>query len=136
MNYEAADMKTREAVIQAGKTRIIPVLLTALAAILALIPLAVGFNIDFVTMFSELNPTHLLWWRQRQFLEAIGLDYHLWFSLCIFYDPGYCAGNVPDCRAAKTPDAQAIWWHMDKHAGHTSFHVSVHSAGHHYNDKA
>ena len=49
-------MKTREAVIEAGKTRIVPVLLTALAAILDLIPLAIGFNINFVTMFSDLNP--------------------------------------------------------------------------------
>ncbi|MEI9935413.1 MAG: efflux RND transporter permease subunit [Ferruginibacter sp.] len=50
----ARGMKTKEAVIQAGKTRIIPVLLTALAAILALIPLAIGFNINFVKMFGEL----------------------------------------------------------------------------------
>jgi multidrug efflux pump subunit AcrB len=49
-------MRTREAIIQAGKTRIIPVLLTALAATFGLIPLAIGFNINFVTMFSELNP--------------------------------------------------------------------------------
>src|SRR6201999_3037350 len=49
-------MKTREAVIEAGKTRIIPVLLTAVAAILAFIPIAVGFNINFVQLFSELNP--------------------------------------------------------------------------------
>lgn len=49
-------LRTREAIIQAGKTRIIPVLLTALAATFGLIPLAIGFNIDFVTMFSELNP--------------------------------------------------------------------------------
>src|SRR5205823_14279617 len=34
-------MRTRDAVVQAGKTRIIPVMLTALAAILALIPLAI-----------------------------------------------------------------------------------------------
>src|SRR5690349_22896186 len=52
----ARGMKTREALIQAGKTRIIPVLLTAVAAILALIPLGIGFNINFVTMFSELDP--------------------------------------------------------------------------------
>jgi multidrug efflux pump len=49
-------MKTKEAVIEAGKTRIIPVMLTAIAAILGLIPLAIGFNINFITMFSELNP--------------------------------------------------------------------------------
>lgn len=52
----ARGMRTREAVIEAGKIRIIPVLLTALAAIFALLPLAVGFNINFVTMFSELDP--------------------------------------------------------------------------------
>lgn len=33
-----------------------PVLLTAMAATAGLIPLAVGFNIDFVKMFTELNP--------------------------------------------------------------------------------
>ncbi|MEO6681338.1 MAG: efflux RND transporter permease subunit [Ginsengibacter sp.] len=52
----ARGVKTKEAVIQAGKIRIIPVLLTALAAIAALAPLAIGFNINFMTMFSELNP--------------------------------------------------------------------------------
>jgi multidrug efflux pump subunit AcrB len=49
-------MRTREAVIEAGKTRIVPVLLTALAAILALIPLAVGLNINFITLFTDWNP--------------------------------------------------------------------------------
>ena len=48
--------KTREAAIQAGKIRIIPVLLTAVATMLGLLPLAVGFNIDFVGLFQHLNP--------------------------------------------------------------------------------
>ncbi len=52
----ARGMRTREAVVQAGKTRIIPVLLTALATIFGLIPLGIGFNIDFIGMFAELNP--------------------------------------------------------------------------------
>jgi multidrug efflux pump subunit AcrB len=49
-------MRTIEAAIQAGKIRIIPVLLTALATILGLIPLAVGLNINFVSFFQHLNP--------------------------------------------------------------------------------
>ncbi len=40
-------MEMKEAVVQAGKTRITPVLLTATATILGLIPLAIGLNIDF-----------------------------------------------------------------------------------------
>jgi multidrug efflux pump subunit AcrB len=49
-------MRTREAAIQAGKIRIIPVMLTAVATMLGLLPLAVGFNINFVSLFQELNP--------------------------------------------------------------------------------
>lgn len=49
-------LRTREAAIQAGRIRIIPVMLTAVATILGLLPLAVGFNIDFVSFFRNLNP--------------------------------------------------------------------------------
>jgi multidrug efflux pump subunit AcrB len=50
------NMPVREAIVEAGKTRMTPVILTASATILGLIPLAVGLNIDFVTMFTELDP--------------------------------------------------------------------------------
>lgn len=49
-------MRPREAMIQAGKTRITPVLLTATATILGLVPLAFGFNIDFYGLFAHLEP--------------------------------------------------------------------------------
>jgi multidrug efflux pump subunit AcrB len=49
-------MPLRQAVVEAGKTRMTPVILTASATILGLIPLAVGFNIDFVSLFQEFNP--------------------------------------------------------------------------------
>jgi multidrug efflux pump subunit AcrB len=49
-------LKTREAIIEAGKTRITPVVLTATATILGLVPLAIGMNINFITLFTELNP--------------------------------------------------------------------------------
>ncbi len=49
-------MELRAAIAEAAKTRMTPVLLTAMAATLGLIPLAVGLNIDFVTLFTEFNP--------------------------------------------------------------------------------
>jgi multidrug efflux pump subunit AcrB len=49
-------MRTREAIVQGGKTRITPIVLTATATILGLIPLAIGFNINFGTLLSELRP--------------------------------------------------------------------------------
>lgn len=49
-------LRTREAIIQGGKTRITPVVLTATATILGLIPLAIGFNIDFASLLTHLNP--------------------------------------------------------------------------------
>ena len=49
-------VKTRQAIIEAGKTRITPVVLTATATILGLIPLAIGLNINFQTLLSSLNP--------------------------------------------------------------------------------
>jgi len=46
----------KEAVIEGGAIRMTPVILTAMSAILGLIPLAIGLNIDFEKLFSELNP--------------------------------------------------------------------------------
>ncbi len=47
---------TRRAIIEGGKTRITPVILTATATMLGLVPLAIGLNINFTTIFTELNP--------------------------------------------------------------------------------
>ncbi len=49
-----------EAVIEGGATRITPVILTALSAILGLIPLSVGVNLDFSSLFSDLDPKFYL----------------------------------------------------------------------------
>ena len=85
----ARGMKTREAAIQAGKTRIIPVMLTAVAAILAFIPIAFGFNINFVTLFSELNPhiffggDNVAFWRPLSWTIIFGLAFAFFMTLII-----------------------------------------------------
>lgn len=59
---EFADIKLKEglspkeAMLEAGKTRMTPVLLTATATMLGLVPLAVGLNMDFAKLFTTGNP--------------------------------------------------------------------------------
>jgi len=80
-------MKTREAIIEAGKTRITPVILTATATILGLVPLAVGFNLNFVTMFTELNPQihvggdNVMFWGPLSWTIIFGLSFATFLTL-------------------------------------------------------
>ncbi|TYP93401.1 Multidrug efflux pump subunit AcrB [Fodinibius salinus] len=46
----------REAVIEGGRVRLNPVILTAASTILGLFPLAIGLNIDFYGLFASLDP--------------------------------------------------------------------------------
>lgn len=43
-------------IVQAGRARLRPVLLTAITTIFGLIPLAIGFNINFFTLFKDFDP--------------------------------------------------------------------------------
>jgi multidrug efflux pump subunit AcrB len=78
-----------KAVIEAGKTRMTPVILTASATILGLIPLAVGLNIDFVTMFTELNPhiffggDSVAFWGPLSWTMIFGLSFATFLTLIL-----------------------------------------------------
>jgi multidrug efflux pump subunit AcrB len=60
LDMEDSDLLTMEdatdAIIVGGKARLRPVILTAITTVLGLIPLAIGLNIDFFSLFSEFDP--------------------------------------------------------------------------------
>lgn len=51
-----SDEAIKQSIITGGKTRLRPVLLTAITTVLGLIPLAIGFNFNFATFITELDP--------------------------------------------------------------------------------
>lgn len=80
-------LKTREAIVQTGLTRITPVILTAMATILGLVPLAIGLNLNFVTMFTELNPhvhvggDNVMFWGPLAWSIIFGLSFATFLTL-------------------------------------------------------
>ena len=82
-------MELKAAIIQAGKTRMTPVILTASATILGLVPLAVGMNIDFLTMFTELNPhiwfggESVRFWGPLSWTMIFGLSFATFLTLIL-----------------------------------------------------
>ncbi len=82
-------MPLKEAIIEAGKTRMTPVLLTASATIMGLVPLAIGMNIDFVTMFTELNPKiffggdSVAFWGPLSWTIIFGLSFATFLTLIL-----------------------------------------------------
>lgn len=82
-------VELREAIAEASKTRMTPVLLTTMAACIGLIPLAVGLNIDFVTLFTELNPhiffggDNVAFWGPLSWTMIFGLIFGTFLTLVL-----------------------------------------------------
>ena len=82
-------MEVKAAVIEAGRTRMTPVLLTATATMLGLIPLAVGLNMDFTTLFTEFNPKlyfggdNVAFWGPLSWTMIFGLAFATFLTLIL-----------------------------------------------------
>lgn len=82
-------MSLWEATVEAGRTRMTPVILTATAAILGLIPLAVGLNIDFETLLASGNPhlyfggDNVVFWGPLSWTMIFGLGFATFLTLLL-----------------------------------------------------
>ena len=78
-----------EAIIQGGTARLRPVILTAITTILGLIPLSIGLNIDFFSLFSEWDPKvfiggdNVIFWGPLAKTVIFGLSFATFLTLII-----------------------------------------------------
>lgn len=76
-------------IVQAGKTRLRPVLLTAITTVLGLIPLAIGFNIDFYGLFSSYSPgiyiggENVIFWGPMSWTIIFGVTFATFLTLIV-----------------------------------------------------
>ncbi|QSE96957.1 efflux RND transporter permease subunit [Fulvivirga lutea] len=79
----------KEIVIRGGKARLRPVILTAITTVLGLIPLAIGLNIDFFSLFSEFDPQiyfggdNVIFWGPLAWTVIFGLIVATFLTLII-----------------------------------------------------
>lgn len=81
--------EVKEIIIESGKERLRPVLLTATTAILGLIPLAIGLNFDVAAFLTTLNPhfslggDNVAFWGPLAWTIIFGLSFATFLTLII-----------------------------------------------------
>jgi len=78
-----------EAIVVGGKARLRPVILTAITTVLGLIPLAIGLNIDFFSLFTEFDPQiymggdNVIFWGPLAWTVIFGLTFATFLTLIV-----------------------------------------------------
>ena len=87
------DMLTKrqyfDIIVAGGKSRLRPVLLTAITTVLGLVPLAIGFNIDFFGLFTDYSPNiyiggdNVIFWGPLAWTVIFGLIFATFLTLIV-----------------------------------------------------
>ena len=88
-NYQLRNEIIFNLIVEGGKSRLRPVLLTAITTVLGLVPLAIGLNIDFFSLFSEFDPKiyvggdNVVFWGPLAWTVIFGLTFATFLTLVI-----------------------------------------------------
>lgn len=93
LEMEEGDMLTKrqyfDLIVAGGRSRLRPVLLTAITTVLGLIPLAIGFNIDFFGLFTDYSPNiyiggdNVIFWGPLAWTVIFGLIFATFLTLIV-----------------------------------------------------
>jgi len=87
-------------IVAGGKSRLRPVILTAITTVLGLIPLAVGLNIDFFGLFTDYNPNlyiggdNVIFWGPLAWTVIFGLIFATFLTLVVVPAMFYLVNRV------------------------------------------
>ncbi|KAA3632061.1 MAG: AcrB/AcrD/AcrF family protein [Bacteroidetes bacterium] len=87
--FDLSKEDVKEAIVNGGATRLRPVLLTAITTVLGLIPLAIGFNFNFFTFVTDLDPQYFVggdnavFWGTMAWTVIYGLVFATFLTLVV-----------------------------------------------------
>jgi len=107
---QARGMNIIEASVQAGVTRLRPVLLTATTTVLGVMPMVIGVNFNFRCLRLDIGGESVQWWRPMAIAVAFGLTFATVLTLvvvptvyCLFHG-GWRKTEVPAAPSVEPAD--------------------------------
>jgi multidrug efflux pump subunit AcrB len=120
-----------EALVEAGRTRLRPVLLTAITTVLGLLPLAIGLNFNFLTLYTHFDPEisiggeSVAFWGPMSWTVIFGLSFATVLTLVISpvmymltirinYSIRKWTGNLPEANKPHSDSMQNQTVHISE----------------------